>query len=361
MKVCLIITGLKMGGAETQVCNLADQFVLKGHEVLLLCLTGDIINKPKSNKVIIHNLKMNKNIIGFVRAQLMARRIISDFSPDVVHSHMVHANIFSRLLRVICKMPRLVNTSHSSYEGSGMRILAYRLTDWLVNISTSVSKQAVNSSISRGAVPMGRMLVQYNGIDTSVFKRNMYKRNFTRQILNLNNNDVFILSVGRLTAAKDFKNLLEAMSKLQQYSIKLFIAGVGELEQELHQLVNSLDLENKVSFLGLRRDIPDLMNAADVFVLSSEWEGFPMVIGEAMSSECIVVSTDAGGSKEWFCDSLLKYVVSIKNSDALAKAILDVLSLSSEERTVIGQLSRKRILDFFCISKIADQWIEHYQ
>lgn len=351
-----------MGGAETQVCNLADQYVLLGHKVLLVCLTGDVVNRPKSDNVQIFNLQMSKTFFGFINGIIKAKRIVKEFSPDIVHSHMVHANLFSRILRIFIRIPRLISTSHNSYEGGVLRMLAYRITDKLSDMSTNVSKQAVFMSVARHAVPASKIVVQYNGVDTSIFHKDKYDTPKIRVSLGLLPSDIFVLAVGRLTAAKDFENLLNAMFQLNKSNVKLFIAGAGELDHQLKTLVTHLDLQNKVSFLGLRSDIPELMSAADIFVLSSEWEGFPMVIGEAMSSECIVVSTNAGGSKEWFDDALASdYVVNIKDSMALSNAIKKVLSLSDDERKEIVRISRKRILDKFSLNKIAEQWLTYYQ
>lgn len=100
-KITLIITGLGMGGAERQVCDLADQFSAKGHEVLLIAMTGEALNRPQSTKIEVVELGMAKTPIGFIKAYWKTRRLIKQFKPDVVHSHMVHANLFARLLRCI--------------------------------------------------------------------------------------------------------------------------------------------------------------------------------------------------------------------------------------------------------------------
>lgn len=117
MKITLIITGLGMGGAERQVCDLANQFVAKGHEVFLISMTGETVNRPLSAKIDVAELNMAKTPFGFIKAYWQARQLIKQFKPDVVHSHMVHANIFTRLLRISTHMRKLICTAHSSNEG----------------------------------------------------------------------------------------------------------------------------------------------------------------------------------------------------------------------------------------------------
>ncbi|MGL5947829.1 MAG: glycosyltransferase [Aeromonas sp.] len=119
MKILLIITGLGMGGAERQVCDLADQFAAKGHEVLLISMTGETVNRPLSAKIEVVELRMAKTPLGFIKAYSKTRNLIKKFKPDVVHSHMVHANLFSRLLRLTTRFKKLICTAHSSNEGGG--------------------------------------------------------------------------------------------------------------------------------------------------------------------------------------------------------------------------------------------------
>lgn len=100
MKILFIITGLGMGGAERQVCELADQFSVMGHQILLISMTGETVNLPRSKSIEVVSLNMGKNPIGIIRAYLKAHVLVKEFQPDVVHSHMVHANIFARILRL---------------------------------------------------------------------------------------------------------------------------------------------------------------------------------------------------------------------------------------------------------------------
>ncbi|WP_404346290.1 glycosyltransferase [Yersinia kristensenii] len=109
LNLLYIITGLGMGGAEQQVCLLADKMVNDGHNVMIISLTGETIVKPREN-ITIKNLNMGKSLLGLLSSLLKVKKIVKEFSPDVVHSHMFHANIFSRFLRI------LVNTLFGLYR-----------------------------------------------------------------------------------------------------------------------------------------------------------------------------------------------------------------------------------------------------
>lgn len=354
----MIITGLGMGGAEHVVVNLADALVEQGHEVMIAYLTGEMLVRPQHPNVEVVAIGMSSTK-SIVSAYIKLRRAIRDFKPDVVHSHMVHANILARLLRLSIKIPRLISTAHSINEGGRFRTLAYRLTDRLADISTNVCYEAVAASIAKGAVKNGRMVSIPNGIDTTQFKFDAEARISVRNELNLGANHM-LLAVGRLELPKDYPNLFNAvalLTKLRQ-DFKLFIVGDGRLKADLEVLVKGLDIEKYVSFLGVRRDIPALMSAADTFVLSSAWEGLPLVIGEAMACEREIVATDCGGIKEILGDAGL--LVSPKDSDALSSALDQSLSHTAEYRIDVGVKARRRILDEYSLEATVDKYLSLY-
>lgn len=364
MKVLLIITGLGMGGAERQVCDLADQFVELGHNVFIVSLVGQTINRPEHSVVNIAEIGMSKSFISLVKAYLAVRRIIIEFQPDVVHSHMVHANVFTRLLRLTVHFPKLICTAHNSNEGGSMRMFAYRATDCLCDLSTNVSHEAVEAFITQGAVQPDRMLAVHNGIDTSRFSFNQQSRNKLREELQLTESNKLILAVGRLNKQKDYLNLLNAYSYLvssyeQSRQSRLAIIGVGEELDKLKATVAKHGLTEYVFFLGMRKDVHDWMSAADVFVLSSAWEGFGLVVAEAMACERIVVATDCGGVKEVVGDTGI--LVPAKDSVALAQGLEKGLALTREAALVQGRLARQRIVARYSLSVQAERWLELYQ
>ncbi|MFQ2708891.1 glycosyltransferase [Aeromonas caviae] len=362
MKIILIITGLGMGGAERQVCDLADQFTEKGHSVLLISMTGEIVNRPQSKNIKIEELNMSKTLAGFIKAYWQGRRIIiKQFKPDVVHSHMVHANLFARLLRISTHMQKLICTAHSSNEGSRGRMLAYRVTDWLCDLSTNVSQEAVDVSVKRSAVPASRIIAIPNGIDTERFTFNPSSRANLRTQLQLADNTPLILAVGRFTEAKDYPNLLTAFSQLSSdvNPAQLAIIGTGEDQAKIEALAAQLSLTARVHFLGLQRNIHEWMSVADVYVMSSAWEGMPLVLLEAMSCERVIIATDCGGVKEVVGD--VGILVPPKDSEALAAGIIEGLSLSPLIKQQLGRKARERVLKLFSLDAVTEKWIELYK
>lgn len=358
--ICIITTSLGMGGAEHQLCNLADGFVKNNKNVIIISLSSEILVKPKSDNIKIYQVNMKKNLFSFIKSLFMVRSILIKFNPDIIHSHMYHANIFSRILKIIFKNPKLITTAHNSNEGGFIRMLTYRATDFLSSISTNVSKEAVNCFIKKKASTKERLIPIYNGIDTEKFTYNLEARKRIRNELNINDDTHLFLAVGRLTKAKDYPNLLKAFSKFKYNpNIALAIIGIGEEELYLKSLISELKIDNKIFWLGLKNNITDWMSASDTFVLSSAWEGFGLVVAEAMSCQRIVIATDSGGVSEVMDN--IGFLIPKKNSELLFNTMNHVLSLSYEEKKIIGELARKRILKDFSLPKIIDTWLKLYE
>lgn len=354
----MVITGLGMGGAEHVVANLADELVKLGHTVKIAYLTGEVIVSPKSSEIELLSIGMNGSK-DFFKAYVKLRDIVKEFKPDVVHSHMFHSNIISRLLRLTTGVPKIVCSSHNTNEGGRLRMLAYRSTDRLADISTNVSQEAVNTLVEKGAVKSGRMISVVNGIDTNQFYFDRGDRNKKRIELNITNQKI-VLAVGRLNHQKDYPNLLNSifLLKEQRQDFKVLIAGDGPLREELTLLAKKLEIVSFVEFLGIRRDIPALMSSSDIFVLSSAWEGFGLVVAEAMACERVVVATDCGGVSEVVGSQ--EFLVEPNNNILLAQSLNKALDLSTDERSIIGAFARKRIIDNYSLSANIEAYLKLY-
>src|SRR5690554_5778032 len=155
MRILLVITGLGVGGAERLVTALADHYGSLGHEVALAYFHGEVELEPSNDRVRLVNLQMTRTPLGVISAAWRLRKLILEFRPDVVNTHLVHANILSRVLRLITPIPKLVTSAHNTFEGGQLRMLGYRLTNCLANASTNVSQEAVEAFERSGAVPVG--------------------------------------------------------------------------------------------------------------------------------------------------------------------------------------------------------------
>lgn len=356
MKILYVITGLGLGGAERVVCDLADKMYEKGNDVKIAYLTGDALIIPHYPEIELIKINLN-SLLLFPHAYIKLSKVIRIFKPDVVHSHMVHANIFTRLIRITNPIKKLICTAHNSDEGGRFRMILYRLTHSLANITTNVSNTATISFETKNAVPKNGMLTIYNGVNLTKFKYNSSARKEVENEFNLNSDISVILAVGRFNKQKNYPNLLNAIKILKEKYLlpfKLLIAGDGELRIEIEQLIHQLDLSNEVILLGRRNDIPKLMSACDVFVLSSDYEGLPTVLIEAMACQAHVVSTDVSGAHEIINN--YGEVVQVNNSEKLAVAINN--RMHNLDKNLDGCMFVNKKFD---LNTIADKWIELYR
>ena len=354
MKILYVITGLGLGGAERVVADLADRMTLLGHNVKIAYLTGEIQIKPTSSGVEIIPLNLS-SIKDFLSASKKYRKLLKSFCPDVVHAHMVHANIFTRLNRALCPVPKIICTAHSSNEGGKTRMAAYRLTNHLADVNTNVSRNATEALINKGAFSKHNVITVYNGIDLRKFEKNHDSVNLDKNVLNL-------ISVGSFSDAKDYPNLINAFAILKSRSnsnIKLTIVGDGELRPQIESLIKELNLDKDITLLGRRSDIPELLNASDIFLLASKFEGFGLVVAEAMACNCYVVATDSGGVAEVMGNT--GRLVPIKDSEALAEAIEQTIGLNKKDILENNKKARDRIERFFSLEASVQKWLALYE
>jgi len=360
VRILYLLTSLGIGGAEKQVILLAERMASKGHFVTLIVLKHTDEEWP--TKLPVLRLNIQKSPLGILRGLRFAKNFLTLFRPDILHSHTFPANVFTRLLRAVLSVkgatPRVINTIHNVHEGGWHRMLIYRFTDMWSDQASAVSKAAADRFVHLHAVPARKMRVLTNGIDAEFFTSDRGRRRRMRAEMQAGADFVW-LAVGRLAPAKDYPNLFRAFAdvRLANSKTQLWIAGEGEISSLKSDFAETK--ENPwVRFLGLRRDIVDLLDAADGFVLSSEWEGMPLALAEAMSMEKVVVATDVGGVRELVADA--GFIVPVKDRSALSAAMQEVMDQVEMKRKFFGRNARERIQHHFSIGAKAIEWEQLY-
>lgn len=353
MRIVYMLTSLGIGGAERQVIALAERMKARGHDVVLIVLRRQQAQEWPTT-ITIFRLDMAKSLSAVVRGLIRGRAILNQFRPDIVHSHTFPANMAARILCLMGAGKMTLSTIHNVYEGGGHRTLAYRMTDWLTVHSTAVSNAVAERSILSGAVPRHKCSVISNGIDLSEFWFEKYAGSDLRDVLN-SRSDFVWLAAGRDVPAKDFDNLLEAFKCVQKDfpRSQLWIAG-QYAEKRLARLDGVPFESNQLRWLGLCDKMAETIAAADAFVLSSAWEGMPLVVGEAMAMEKGVVATNVGGVRELMGDTGV--IVPPKDPQKLADGMLRVMRASASERAAMGRAARARINTHFNMNAKADEW-----
>lgn len=363
MKILFLITSLAYGGAETQVVRLATRLKARGWEVRVVSLTPPraYLEKLEGEGIPVFSLEI-KHKLPDPRPFLRLARLIRKWRPQIVHSFMVHANLLARLVRPIAPAPILICSARNTFEGGRLRELLYRVTDPLCDVTTQVCQIGLERYVRIGAVPRHKIRYIPNGVDTDIFKPDLKARIEWREKLSVEDHFVW-LAVGRFDPQKDYPNMLHAFPHVLRESAKtvLLIAGDGPLRPEMEKLACELRVEKHVRFLGICRDVPQLMNAADAFVMSSAWEGMANVLLEASASGLPIVATNVGGNGEIVVDGETGFLVPPKDPEALAQTMLRLMNLPEGERRRIGEKGRRHVEQNFALDRVVDQWEALYK
>ena len=356
-----IVTGLNRGGAEIQVFYLAKGLRDRGWsaEVVSMLEGGTIVDDFRQAGIPLHQLGIRRGVPD-PRAILRLRNIIRNFRPDIVHSHMVHANLLARITRLVCPMPVLISTAHNMTEGRRWTEIAYRVTDSIGDLTTIICNAAAERYVRVGSVPSERLKVVVNGLPVEQFRPDVNSRAQIRRQLGIREEFVW-LAVGRFEPPKDYANLINAIAQVPSNRSLLLIAGDGPLRPDIEKLASDLKVSDRIRFLGIRKDISALMGAADGYVMSSAWEGLPMVLLEAAASGLPIVATNVGGNAEVVRDGISGYLVPPSDSIALALTLRKMEQMPTPVRTTMGLTGRNFVVTNYSISSVLDEWESIYR
>ena len=161
-----------MGGADSQLLAAARELCARGHDVLIVSLTplGPMGLRARSLGITTESLEMPRGIPD-PRGLMRLIRLVRAWRPDVLHSHMVHANLMARALRLVTPVPALVSTIHNIYEGGPLWMAAYRLTNGLVDHMTIISEAAADRFVRERIVPRELLRVVSNGVDPEPYRQ----------------------------------------------------------------------------------------------------------------------------------------------------------------------------------------------
>lgn len=263
--------------------------------------------------------------------------LVQERRIDIVHAHDYKTDLIALLLARQSGIIPLATAHGWTGQSSRERFAYYPADQWLLRRFPRVI--AVSSEIKqqlqqRRAAP-DRITVLLNGIDPEAFRRHETRCRPTRTALGFADDEIVIGAVGRLERQKRFDVLLHALAALlpTRPALRLAIAGDGSLRDDLEALASQLGISGRCRWLGHRHDIGNLHHAFDLFVQSSEYEGTPNAVLEAMAMETPIIATDVGGTRELAAHGADALLVPARDSDALAVAIQATLDYRQAART----------------------------
>lgn len=290
-RVAHIITTIERGGAEKQLLTLVQEQSKNGREVLVVPLKGspELLNEfEKAGAKVILDL-INTN---FARQIRLLRRILP-FDGLIVHAHLPRAELLASLATY---NNRLILSRHNTepfYPGMPKLVSRFlgQFTSGRANLVIAISS-AVEDYLykSREIRQNTEVKVVHYGFDAS--PKNL--RSTTASEVTNNSDEIVIGTIGRLVPQKDYPTLISAFNKLlDEFPLAtLVILGDGYLQQRLEEFVDKLKISGKVNFLGKRSDVDSFLQTFDLFVLASKYEGFGLVLLEAMAQNVPIVASN---------------------------------------------------------------------
>lgn len=329
---------MTMGGAERVALNLCKGLTERGYKVdlVLVQATGELLDQIPSEVTVI-NLDANR-VLASVKP---LRKYLSSREPDILYSMMTEPNVVSVVTHWIAATnTRLVLSEHNMLSRSsesfkdrlskGGAWLLYPLADSVVAVSDGVRDDLVaNTRLDYGDISM-----IYNPVDIE-WIRERATEPVDHEWLTDDSLEV-VLAGGRHEPQKGFDTLLDAFSHLGRENTRLVLFGTGPETESLTEQAKALGIENHVSFPGFVENAYTYMESADVFVLSSEYEGFGLVLIEALACGCSVVSTNCeSGPAEILEDGAFGQLVPVGDENALADAINSTLDGSVDSDALL--------------------------
>lgn len=355
-RVLYITTAAEFGGAPLHVLQVMEYMVKKGHEVGLVAAPEPRLMegaralgvKLFPNPHFVRPIKPWKDF----RALWPVFHAIKVFNPDLVHAHSTKAGYAARLACALLRKP-VIFTAHGWAFTEGRSPIARKLLALAERLAAKVTAKIICVSEHDRQLALRwkvarpeQLVVIHNGVDPRPFLET--DGSPIREELGLNEGPVLTF-VGRLAPPKDPVTLLSAVKDLPNGV--LLIVGDGELQPQVERYIAENGLNRRVKLLGERRDVPRILAASDIFVLSSRWEGLPYTIIEAMMAGLPVVATRVGGIPELVEEGVTGYLVPPKDPDALVKAIHKLLGDPSL-RHRMGEAGREKALQGFALDRM---------
>jgi glycosyltransferase involved in cell wall biosynthesis len=361
LKIAHVLGSFEIGGAEQVALNLAACQVELGHEVHVVSLKAgpDGPHAEGFRKAGVQTHRIPK--LGPTVDPSLPLRLAWFFrklGADIVHSHNPQPVIYTAPAARLARIP-LVHTKHGENPDRMRSTLLRRHTSRLVRVFVAVSRQTALQAEQQGEVAVGKAVVIENGIDIGAYAPDVGLGAKLRSTLGIPLNARIVGTVGRMSAIKNQPLLVRAVAPLLGPDVHLVIVGDGSHRPAVEAEVRRYASTDFVHLLGQRTDVAQLLPAFDVFALSSDSEGLPMVIPEAMACGIPVVSTDVGGISDVITDGETGFLVP-KGDDVALRSRIEGLLNDSELRRTMGEHARQVCHSRYSLGAMRDRYMEKY-
>lgn len=361
MRIVFIITRSDdIGGAQIHVRDLSRALRAAGHDAIVLAgMDGVLADELRARGVPYYPLRhLGREVGPLADARCLSelRQKLRELQPDLISTHSTKAGFLGRIAGKTLNIPTLF-TAHGwgftegrpPLQAAGFWAVERATATWAARIITVCESDRAAALRARVA-SSDRLVTIHNAMpDVDNALRARPGRSPARLVM-----------VARLSRWKDQPTVLQALAGLKDLDWQLDLVGDGPLREQLEGLVHRLDLTSRVNFLGFRRDVPERIAEAQVFLLISKWEGFPRSILEAMRAGLPVIASDVGGVRESVVDGTTGFVIP-RGDDARLREGLRRLITSSELRVRMGQAGRARYEEMFTFDRLVERTTQVYE
>jgi glycosyltransferase involved in cell wall biosynthesis len=357
IRVLQLITSLERGGAENHLLALlthADREAF-AVETAVLCGEGELVPQFRAAGIPVHLLKARNRFDPLALGRLVSLLRAQPF--DIVHSHLFRADIYAGLAvaRLGEHRPLLVSTRHNDdrFFLNPFVGLAHYAISSRQDLIIAISDHIARFTVARGVRHPSRVRRVYHGLEPPVTLALEREGQRIRAELGISPDAFLVGNVGRLALQKGQRHLIAAMPMLLERVPRAHavIAGGGDLEEFLIELADEMGVAERVHVLGPRKDVPALMHAIDVFAMPSIWEGFGLVLLEAMAAGRPVVASRVATIPEVVADGETGVLVPAGDPLALAEALARLADQPTLARQY-GEAGRERLRTRFSIEKM---------
>lgn len=371
IKVLHIINDLSVGGAEMMLYKLLSEANKEQFSFAVVSLKkrGRLCERIERLGVPVYTLASKRSIPTPASIWSLVR-LLRRLRPGVIQGWMPHGNLAAQLAGALvpARAPVLWNIRQSLYSldyEKPTTAMAIKLGARLSNRPAGIIYNSRTGAAQHAAFGYSnkRSLVIYNGFDTEVFAPSAAARHSVRSELDVAENTVLIGLISRYHSIKDHSNFLRAAALLREKypDVRFVLAGRGIDwdNQPLRELIQSLALVNSVHLLGERQDTERIIAALDVATSASHGEGFPNVIGEAMSCAVPCVVTNVS-DLPWIIKGAGQ-VVPTHDSASMAQALIEMLERGRSGREALGHAGRARVIEHFRLDSVVAQYEALYK
>ena len=355
-KILHLITGLEIGGAETALLKTLP-LLQSDFENRVCCIKG---YGPMGNKLEEAGIQVTylyfDSIFDIPFLPLRFKKIINQFSPDILVTYLIHADLFGRIFGRFFGIQKIICSQRGSLLQWEFLRYADRLTKKLVTQYVVQTKTAQNMLSAKLHLSREKFTIIPNGIDTNHFDTTITSIPL-KHSLGIKPDEKVVICVANLYSNKGHFYLLEAFEEVFKHHPKthLVLAGEGPERENITSQIACYASKNNIHLLGQRTDIPSLLKLSHVFVLPTFYEGMSNAIQEAMASSLAIITTDIPENKDFLTHDRNAILVQVKNSLSIKKALLKLLG-DPEFLNKLGKTSQSTVKDLFSIQETSLKW-----